>query len=65
MKNKLPKRLRELREHAGINQRQLAQLAGLDPAYYWRIEEGKVKAPAWETICAIADALKIPIESFR
>lgn len=61
----LHERLRKLREEAGLNKRQLCLKAGIDDAYYGRIEKGAVAEPSFATVCAIADALNISLESFR
>lgn len=54
------KRIRHLREKAGINQRQLAVAASVDPAAVNRIEKGD-SDPRYSTMQKIACALKVPL----
>lgn len=65
MDSKLPRKLAKLREDAGLSKRALALAAGVDPAYYGRLEAGEVANPSWQTVCALADALKVSLDSLR
>lgn len=58
------KRLRELRELAGLTQPALASLAGLSKEGVAGIEQGR-RVPGWDTVLALADALGVPLEAFR
>jgi len=56
--------LKSHRERAGLNRRQLALKAGINPAYLQRIET-EIASPSWDTVCKLADALQISIAAFR
>lgn len=56
-------RLKELREAAGISQYHLAELAGLSRQALNHLEAGK-RQPTWETVRALARALKVSVEAF-
>jgi transcriptional regulator with XRE-family HTH domain len=49
--------LREQRRTAGLSQRQLAELVGVDYSYLSKLENGRTPPPAVDTIERLADAL--------
>ena len=51
--------LREFRRRAGLSQRQLAQVVGVDFSYISKLENGRLPPPSTDTIVRIADALGI------
>lgn len=57
-------RLRELREQAGLSQKDLADKAGLSQAAVAHLEQGR-NEPTWSSVLALADALGVPVEAFR
>ncbi len=57
----LGKRIRAIRETAGITQAELATSAGIGRVTEVRIENGE-QSPRYETLLAIARALKRPVE---
>lgn len=57
-------RLRELREAAGLTQSQLAEKAGLHPQGVVKLEREE-REPTWATVLALADAMGVPLETFR
>lgn len=57
-------RLRTLRAAAGHSQYRLAKLCGVSSQALGRLEHGMYQ-PTWETVCKIADALGVPVETFR
>jgi len=58
------RRLRQLREALGWSQANLAGKAGVSQPLIQALEAGK-KEPGWDTVQALADALKISTEDFR
>ncbi len=54
--------LREKRHAAGISQRKLAESASVDFSYISKLENGRLPAPAVETIMRIAECVKCPSE---
>jgi transcriptional regulator with XRE-family HTH domain len=50
--------LRHLREERGLSLRELAQLAGVDHAYIYRLETGAKEAPSDEILSKLLRALK-------
>ncbi|MFD3005429.1 helix-turn-helix domain-containing protein [Thermus tengchongensis] len=54
----LGKKVRELRERAGLSQHELAKRAGLTQGMIWQIEEGR-KRPSIASLMAIARALNV------
>ena len=50
--------LRTLREERGLSLRELAQLAGIDHAYIYRLETGAKEAPSEEVLTKLIRALK-------
>ena len=59
-----PARLRELREAYGLTAAQLAGLAGTGQGTISSIETA-ARSPSWRMMCAIADALRVPLDSLR
>lgn len=56
-------RLKELRESAGLTQKQLADKAGLGLRAVTYLESGDRK-PAWETVLSLASALGVECTAF-
>jgi transcriptional regulator with XRE-family HTH domain len=56
-------RLRELREGAGLTQKQLAEAACLTTDGLVKLEAGR-RGPTWETVLALAAALGVTCEAF-
>lgn len=54
--------LRERRRSAGLSQRQLAERAGVDFSYISKLENGRLPAPAAETVGRLAEVLLCPVE---
>ena len=56
-------RLKELREKAGLTQKQLADAAGLSQraVSHW---EQRVREPAWSNVVALAEALGVDCTAF-
>jgi transcriptional regulator with XRE-family HTH domain len=54
--------LREKRRAAGMSQRRLADLAGLDFSYISKLENNRLAAPAAETVLRLAELLGCPAE---
>jgi len=52
--------LRKLRERRALSLRELAQLAGIDHAYVYRLETGEKESPSEETLGKLIRALKVP-----
>jgi HTH-type transcriptional regulator, competence development regulator len=50
--------LQRLREQRGLSLRELAQLAGIDHAYIYRLETGDKESPSEEVLTKLARALK-------
>src|SRR5262245_51900902 len=57
-------RLKELREQAGLSQKQLADKAGIGQRTISHLEQG-VNKPSWETVQALCQALAISCEAFN
>jgi transcriptional regulator with XRE-family HTH domain len=57
---KLAKRLRQLREAAGLSQEDLAFKSKLGRSYYWRLEQGTINVTL-ETIVRLCNALNVEI----
>ncbi len=49
-----------LREERGLSLRELAQLAGVDHAYIYRLESGDKESPSEDVLSKLARALKAP-----
>lgn len=60
-RERLGLRIRSIREAAGMNQVQLAELAGIQSSHLSRIEAGKY-AVTFETVQAIAEALGMTVD---
>ncbi len=56
-------RMRALRERAGLSQAELARASGLTKGAITKLEQGH-REPAWATVLAICNALKIPCTEF-
>src|SRR5262249_36784493 len=56
--------LREKRRASGLSQRQLADRAGVDFSYISKIENGRLPAPADDTVVRICGILGCPPEEF-
>jgi transcriptional regulator with XRE-family HTH domain len=54
--------LREKRRAAGISQRRLAELVGVDFSYISKLENGRMPGPAADTIVRIAESIGCPSE---
>jgi transcriptional regulator with XRE-family HTH domain len=57
------RKLKELREAAGLSQKALAEATGLHPMALAKLEQGK-RGPSWETIQALAKALGVTCMEF-
>jgi transcriptional regulator with XRE-family HTH domain len=60
---KFTKKLRQLREGAGISQEELAARAGLDRSYISLVERGR-RSPTVNTLAKIAAVLSVEIKDF-
>lgn len=58
--SKIPENLSNLRKQQRYTQKAIADLAGLDPNYYAKIERGE-GVPSLKTLYKIAKALKVSI----
>lgn len=58
------RRLRELRDAAGLTQAQLGEQAGMLPHALARLERGE-REPGWGTVLKLAEALGVSTEEFR
>lgn len=54
--------LRDKRRATGISQRRLAELVGVDFSYISKLENGRLPAPAADTVVRMADAIGCPRE---
>jgi len=52
-------RLAGIREFKDLRRRQLAQLAGVDPASIQHLEEGRTRNPRWDTVDQLAEVLDV------
>jgi transcriptional regulator with XRE-family HTH domain len=57
-------RLKQLRQDAGLTQKELAERAGLTLEGVAQLERGRRK-PSWETVLALAKALGVPCTAFE
>jgi transcriptional regulator with XRE-family HTH domain len=57
------KRLKHLREKAGISQYELAKRSGVSPTSLSRIE-AETREPTWPTVVKLARALDVPVGEF-
>ena len=58
------RRLREVREAAGLTQAALAELVDVHPPEVSRLESGAVE-PTWPTVLKLAEALGVATDAFR
>lgn len=58
MKHSFGKALRELRQKAGVSQRELAERIGMDFSYISKIENDRLPSPAANTVVMICRTLK-------
>lgn len=56
--------LREKRRASGLSQRQLAERAGVDFSYISKLENGRLPAPADDTVVRLCKILGCPSEEF-
>lgn len=56
----LARAIRKARADTDLNQRDLAQLVGLDPSQMSRLEQGRAN-PTWDTVKRIAAALEMEL----
>jgi transcriptional regulator with XRE-family HTH domain len=59
----LARRLRDMREAAGLSQQELAVKAGLSVSVVSQIEQGKKADPRMSTVVALASALGVDVGS--
>ena len=57
------RRLKEMREQAGLTQPQLAQRSGLTKAGIANLEQGR-REPSWSTVVALSRALNVALDEF-
>jgi transcriptional regulator with XRE-family HTH domain len=57
-------RLKELRQAAGLTQKQLAEKAGMALGGINKLEQG-VNRPSWESVLALAEALGVDCRAFE
>lgn len=62
MAQSLGKVIRAARKRAGLPAAQVARRAELDPAYYGRIEAGRVPNPPFATVVRVARALGLSLD---
>lgn len=55
-RNTLGQALRELRDQAGLTQKELAESSGTDDTYISRVEHGRIDV-GWSTLWRLLDAL--------
>lgn len=55
--------IREARQAAGLSRRELGRLSGLTAQTVFNVETGRVREPAFSTICRLARALVLPVEA--
>jgi transcriptional regulator with XRE-family HTH domain len=58
------KRLKELRESAGLSQQDLATRAGLSVGGLAGLEQGR-REPNWTTVLSLASALEVDCKAFQ
>ena len=59
------KTIKTIRQRKGLSLSELARLSSIPVTSLHNIENGVSKSPGWHSICAIADALDMPIEEIR
>ncbi len=62
-KNIVGQNIRQMRQKSGLTQEELANISGLSQGYINQLESGKRKFTQ-KTLCAIAEALDLPLNSF-
>ncbi len=62
MPSSFGRRLKNLRDEAGLSRSGLARLAGVDPSYVIRLEQGKAPNPPINTVARLAKALGMTID---
>lgn len=65
MKMPIGDRLKVLRDARDWTQMDLAAAAGIQLGIVSKIEGGTTKDPRWSTVCALADALGVPVTALR
>jgi transcriptional regulator with XRE-family HTH domain len=58
------RRLKELREGAGLTQAQLAERCQLHLSAVFKLEQGR-RAPSWDTVQALCKGLGVPCTAFE
>lgn len=58
------KLLREKRRSSGLSQRQLAERVGIDFSYISKLENGRLPAPADDTVVRLCEVFRCPTEEF-
>jgi transcriptional regulator with XRE-family HTH domain len=61
---KFGEKLRELREHAGLSQAELAKSSGVPLWTLRKFEQGR-REPLWLVLFQLADILDVPVDAFR
>ena len=62
MKETLGRRVKRLRQQAGLSRPQLAELARLNPSHIGLIENGDRKNPKGDTLTKLAQALETSVD---
>ena len=58
----LGKRVREARERAGLTRSEASRRAGVDAAYWYRLENGLAAGPTFEVVARVAVALDVTLD---
>ncbi len=58
----LGRAIRALRGNAGVTQRELAEMAGIDQSYLSMIESGRRQNPGLEVVAGLAHALHVSLD---
>jgi len=58
----LSQKVKALRERRGWSQSDLARATGIPQPTIWRLENGNIEHPKADTLIALADAFKVPID---
>lgn len=58
----LSQKVKSLRERKGWSQSDLARAAGIPQPTIWRLENGNIEHPKADTLVALANAFKVPID---
>ena len=64
MATKFGEFLRERRRQAGLSQRRLADIVGVDFSYVSKLENDRLPAPSAETVIRLAEAIGSPPDEF-